>query len=180
MRGKIYPMDTLWIRYRGFSAAKNGPHPGENRPNFDICTVFAVKKGNICTKQRHRNNRHARNNVHEPQNGVKPGFAYIKKRSKRIYSRGKHTLGDRCWGIKGLESRGVYIDNNNRGCGGKKKKEKRGGEPQGARGRREEPIKKLETSKSQEAANRRLRWGGGQRNRGRGEPFLHREILFPS
>ena len=68
-----YPIDTLWIRYRGFSAVKNGPHPGENRPNFDICPVFAVKKGNICTKQRPRNDGHTRNRVHEPQNGVKTG-----------------------------------------------------------------------------------------------------------
>ena len=83
MRGKIYPMDTLWIPYRGFRAVKNGPHPGENRQNFshtpglmgetaNICTIFAVKKGNICTKQRPWNNGHTRNNVMDT-----PGTVYL-------------------------------------------------------------------------------------------------------
>ena len=53
-------------------AKKMGRTPGENRPNFDICPVFAVKKGNKCTKQRHRNNGRPRNNVMDT-----PGTVYM-------------------------------------------------------------------------------------------------------
>lgn len=43
---------------RGFRAAKNGPHPGliildfsgERGEIANKCTIFAVRKGNICTK----------------------------------------------------------------------------------------------------------------------------------
>ena len=40
---RIIPDEGRKFPTRGFRAVKNGPHPGENRPNFDICTIFAVQ-----------------------------------------------------------------------------------------------------------------------------------------
>ena len=48
---KMPHIGGLWEAYRGpmgFEGEKMGRTPGENRPNFDICPVFAVRKGDIC------------------------------------------------------------------------------------------------------------------------------------
>lgn len=77
-------------------------------------------------------------------------MALLKEKKRYIITkRGeKHTLGDGCWGIRGLEDGGVYRIIIIGGLGGRRRREPEGEVLRGARGRREEPIKKLETFNS--------------------------------